>query len=149
MTTTSDPIAALAAAEADALAAHFAGTCRDSEWSCSHCEAVEEWQRRHPEAPKNYEEPEDESIRASLDLQPIAVNQNGPHPDNRPCPSWCGVGAAGVQIDHCRVVDADGKVTEPPNLYLEAGTSTIQIPLAEVPALAQALLDAVREHSQE
>ena len=33
-------IAAVEAAEADALAAHNAGTCHLSEWSCSHCEQV-------------------------------------------------------------------------------------------------------------
>lgn len=27
------------AAETDALARHQAGTCHESEWSCSHCEA--------------------------------------------------------------------------------------------------------------
>lgn len=37
-TATPDPIAAIAAAEADALARHDAGTCGQSEWSCSHCE---------------------------------------------------------------------------------------------------------------
>lgn len=30
---------AVAGAEADALAAHRAGTCSESPWSCSHCEA--------------------------------------------------------------------------------------------------------------
>jgi hypothetical protein len=32
-------MAAIHNAEARALAAHQAGTCRLSEWSCSHCEA--------------------------------------------------------------------------------------------------------------
>lgn len=34
-----DPIAAILAAEADAFAAHNAGTCGESEWSCSACES--------------------------------------------------------------------------------------------------------------
>ena len=33
---------AVAAAEAEALRAHEAGTCHLSEWSCSHCEAAAE-----------------------------------------------------------------------------------------------------------
>jgi len=33
-----DILALLDAAEAEALAAHRAGTCQLSEWSCSHCE---------------------------------------------------------------------------------------------------------------
>jgi hypothetical protein len=33
-----DLIAAVLSAEADALAAHEAGTCGESEWSCSLCE---------------------------------------------------------------------------------------------------------------
>ena len=32
-------LAAVQRAEAEALAAHEAGTCTDSEWSCSFCEA--------------------------------------------------------------------------------------------------------------
>ena len=32
--------AAIERAEAEALRAHEAGTCRLSEWSCSHCEAA-------------------------------------------------------------------------------------------------------------
>ena len=35
----SDLFAAVAAAEATALAEHNAGTCQASEWSCSHCES--------------------------------------------------------------------------------------------------------------
>lgn len=31
-------VGAIAAAEATAYAAHQAGTCQDSEWSCTHCE---------------------------------------------------------------------------------------------------------------
>jgi len=34
--------AAVARAEAEALRAHESGTCRLSEWSCSHCEALAE-----------------------------------------------------------------------------------------------------------
>lgn len=37
---TTDPLAAIEAAEAAALAAHEAGTCHLSEWSCSYCEAI-------------------------------------------------------------------------------------------------------------
>lgn len=37
MTTTTDLIAAVEAAEAEALARHRAGTCGESEWSCSWC----------------------------------------------------------------------------------------------------------------
>lgn len=39
--TISDPIAAVAAAEAEVQAQHEAGTCHLSEWSCSYCEAEE------------------------------------------------------------------------------------------------------------
>lgn len=35
-----DPIAAIEAAEAQALADHESGACQESEWSCSHCEAT-------------------------------------------------------------------------------------------------------------
>lgn len=35
-----DLVAAVEATEAEALARHRAGTCQDSEWSCSHCEAT-------------------------------------------------------------------------------------------------------------
>lgn len=38
-TPAADPHAAIATAEAQALAAHEAGTCHESEFSCSHCEA--------------------------------------------------------------------------------------------------------------
>lgn len=40
MTTTADPIAAIDRAYAEALARHKAGTCHQSEWSCSYCEAT-------------------------------------------------------------------------------------------------------------
>lgn len=33
-----NPAAAIAAAQAQALASHRAGTCHRSEWSCGHCE---------------------------------------------------------------------------------------------------------------
>lgn len=36
---TTSTYAAIAAAEAVALAEHKAGTCHLSEWSCSHCES--------------------------------------------------------------------------------------------------------------
>lgn len=39
MTTTTDPIAAITAAESAALAAHESGACQASEWSCSYCES--------------------------------------------------------------------------------------------------------------
>lgn len=39
--TAPDPIAAVEAAERQALADHLSGACRESEWSCSHCEETE------------------------------------------------------------------------------------------------------------
>lgn len=38
---TTDLITAITQAEAEALAQHEAGTCHQSEWTCSHCEREE------------------------------------------------------------------------------------------------------------
>ena len=38
---------------------------------------------------EEFEEPENAVLRRELGLRPIHHPQDGPHPDQRPCPSWC------------------------------------------------------------
>ena len=41
------------------------------------------------EDPTEYLEPETYTLQAKLGLRPHHFQENGPHPDTQPCPSWC------------------------------------------------------------
>lgn len=87
-----DPFAAIRAAEAEALRLHTEGICRESEWTCSHCEAEE--------VVDEFEEPERARLRESLGLREVIFSRSADkvgHPDKRPCPAWCCIGNSGYE----------------------------------------------------
>ena len=52
-----------------------------------------------------FEEPEDACLRRELGLRPThylehSASQKDPHPDTRPCPSWCWIGQEGDDFVH-------------------------------------------------
>lgn len=73
MTTSSTIHEAIASAEAQALADHNAGTCHQSEWSCSFCEAVDQSDPRRT---------------VSGMTMTIEATSSGLRGDI--CPEWCG-----------------------------------------------------------
>ena len=55
-----------------------------------------------------------------MGLRPTHINEDGPHPDRRPCPAWCWVGRTGGEYDHLVPLDLGG-ANASSNLWLEPG----------------------------